>query len=235
VIEEFDSSENVIWSVTLDSDNYTLYYDFKQIDDDTILALAWELRGSDWNENIIKIDKTTKNIIWEWSAMDDGGITNTSGDSDYIHLNPIDYKDGKILVSSRSKDEIWEIDEGTKKIIKTYTAGGKLAGQHDASYLYNGNILVFNNDDDGSSEVFEIDNEDSVVWEYGGDFYSDHISGAQRLENGNTLICSGTEGRFIEVSSDKKVLLDYVNKLSETRPNGSSDNSVFKIRKYEAY
>jgi hypothetical protein len=224
VIEEFDSSGNVIWSVTLDSDSYTLHHDFKQIDDDTILALSWELRGSDWNEKIVKIDKPSKTITWEWSAMDDGGVVNSSSDSDFIHLNSIDYKNGKILVSSRGQNELWEIDESSKSIVKTYSAGGQLVGQHDASYLESGNILVFNNDDDGSSEVLELDSSDSVIWEYSGDFYSDHISGAQRLENGNTLICSGVEGRFIEVSSDKELLAEYTNAFSESRPDGSSDN-----------
>jgi len=37
------------------------------------------------------------------------------------------------------------------------------------------------------------------------------ISGAQRLPNGNTLICSGENGRIIEVASDGKIAWRYQN------------------------
>jgi len=32
-------------------------------------------------------------------------------------------------------------------------------------------------------------------------FYSDFISSAHRLANGHTMICSGAQGRFIEITS----------------------------------
>ena len=48
---------------------------------------------------------------------------------------------------------------------------------------------------------------DKAVWSYSApkksDFYSFFISGAQRLPNGNTLICSGTNGTLFEVTPDQ--------------------------------
>ncbi len=44
----------------------------------------------------------------------------------------------------------------------------------------------------------------------GSSFYSSFISGAQRLPNGNTLICVGASGEFIEVAADCSVEWDYV-------------------------
>ena len=37
------------------------------------------------------------------------------------------------------------------------------------------------------------------------------ISGAQRLPNGNTLICSGINGTVFEVTPEKEMVWKYVN------------------------
>jgi hypothetical protein len=54
-----------------------------------------------------------------------------------------------------------------------------------------------------------------VVWSYTApkkpDFYSPFISGAQRLPNGNTLICSGANGTVFEVTPAKDIVWKYVN------------------------
>jgi Spy/CpxP family protein refolding chaperone len=54
-----------------------------------------------------------------------------------------------------------------------------------------------------------------AVWSYSApkksDFYSFFISGAQRLPNGNTLICSGASGTIFEVTPDKEVVWKYAN------------------------
>ena len=54
-----------------------------------------------------------------------------------------------------------------------------------------------------------------AVWSYSApkksDFYSFFISGAQRLPNGNTLICSGPNGTLFEVTPDKEMVWKYVN------------------------
>ena len=53
-----------------------------------------------------------------------------------------------------------------------------------------------------------------IVWEYHDqslfDFFSPYISGAQRLANGNTLICEGCDGRIFEVTADGQVVWEYV-------------------------
>src|SRR5262249_45004722 len=42
-------------------------------------------------------------------------------------------------------------------------------------------------------------------------FFSMLISGAQRLPNGNTLICSGNNGTVFEVTPEKEVVWKFVN------------------------
>jgi len=126
-------------------------------------------------------------------------------------------------------------DAGTEK-------DQKLFSQHDASWIESGypgegNILIFNNgqgrSDGDYSSVDEItlpaDAQGNyslstgaayapadMTWTYSSpsDFYSQNISGAQRLSNGNTLICDGPNGIFFEVTSDKEIVWKYVNPVA---------------------
>ena len=60
-------------------------------------------------------------------------------------------------------------------------------------------------------------------------FYSPFISGAHRMENGNTLITEGARGRIFEVSPEKEVIWEYLNPYhGEIRkPNGEPFNPMF--------
>ncbi|MDC7222383.1 MAG: hypothetical protein PQJ60_01515, partial [Spirochaetales bacterium] len=76
---------------------------------------------------------------------------------------------------------------------------------------------------------------DHILWHYEAskreDFYSDHISGAQRLPNGNTLVCSGAEARFFEVNPTGETVWEYLNPYEVQSPKGVK-NSVFRAEKY---
>jgi len=50
-----------------------------------------------------------------------------------------------------------------------------------------------------------------VTWTYeaGTGFYSFYISGQQRMPNGNTIICSGAQSHFFEVTADKQLAWEY--------------------------
>lgn len=75
------------------------------------------------------------------------------------------------------------------------------------------------------------------------DLYSEAISGAQRLPNGNTLICDGVHGVFLEVTPAGETVWKYVNPVTNTGPLAQGDtaaldhrghayNAVFKIHRY---
>ncbi len=82
----------------------------------------------------------------------------------------------------------------------------------------------------------------SPVWEYTApepkEFYSSFISGAQRLPNGNTLVCFGAKGIFFEVTADGEEVWRFVNPV--IGPEGSShsgktkkpSNIVFRAHRY---
>lgn len=101
--------------------------------------------------------------------------------------------------------------------------------------------------DDGSGGLNMIYGQLSkqVVWAYSSKEYgqwskgmfSAHISGTQRLPNGNTIMCAGEEGHFVEVTSDEKVVWEYVSPiLSATnivkRLGPGQASSVFRCYKY---
>lgn len=89
----------------------------------------------------------------------------------------------------------------------------------------------------------------NFTWTYQGTtaapLYSENISGANRLPNGNTIICSGTIGRFIEVTSEKEIVWEYICPVQQTGPITQGQlpdedparadetmNSVFRVYKY---
>jgi hypothetical protein len=89
----------------------------------------------------------------------------------------------------------------------------------------------------------------TYTWTYQGTtaapMYSENISGANRLPNGNTIICSGTIGRFLEVTPSKEIVWEYICPVQLTgemtqgqKPDvdlarvDETMNSVFRVYKY---
>ena len=86
----------------------------------------------------------------------------------------------------------------------------------------------------------------SAEWTYTDpnptDFYASYISGAQRLANGNTLICDGAHGTFFEIDSTDTQVWKYINPVINTGPLTQGDpvpitangwgNPTFRCTKY---
>jgi len=156
-----------------------------------------------------------------------GGNSDHGGDILYRWGNPLSYRAGGI-------------------------SNQKLFGQHDASWIVpgrpgEGHILVFNNGVGRSfSSVDEIEppvdtygyyylapnssyGPMAPTWSYTANpptsFYAYALSSAERLPDGNTLICDGPAGRFFEVTSDKTKIWQYDNPYPSPFMN-----RVFKIQ-----
>ncbi|KKL83553.1 hypothetical protein LCGC14_1973600, partial [marine sediment metagenome] len=71
-----------------------------------------------------------------------------------------------------------------------------------------------------------------IEWEYTADppesFSCKFICGAQRLPNGNTLICEGGKSRLFEVTPDGRIVWDFVNPY---RTEGAS-RSIYRCTRY---
>ena len=159
------------------------------------------------------IDHSTTTAL---AAGHSGGRSGMGGDLLYRWGNPRAYRAGK-------------------------NADQTLFAQHCANWIRPGlpgagHLLVFNNgghrSDGDYSSVDELElpvdaegryslkpgakfGPEKPVWSYSApnrsDFFAFFISGAHRLPNGNTLICSGPNGTVFEVTPDKQVVWKYVN------------------------
>jgi hypothetical protein len=165
---------------------------------------------------------------------------------EWTHGNTVaETAEGHILVSFRNISTVVMIERATGNIL-WQIGGPPLAQQHDPRPLPNGNILIFDNgthrhDHPATfSRVIEVDPKTTaIVWEYFDqslfEFFSPYISGAQRLANGNTLICEGCHGRIFEVTQGGEVVWEYVNPhfFQETGRAGLN-NWVFRAFRYTA-
>ena len=176
------------------------------------------------------------------AATNTGGTRNKGGDFLYRWGNPQAYKRG-------------------------VAADQKLFGQHYPHFIADGlqdarKIILFNNGFTRIPSVSQIDiispPEDSEgVYTYvpgtaygpastdytykdpvETDFYSRILSSAQRLPNGNTLICDGDDGRFFEITPTEEVVWEYINPvtptgiLSQGDDSTASPNLTFRVLRY---
>ena len=138
------------------------------------------------------------------------------------------FRPDNVLISPRSLDEVYIIDRDTKEIVWSYSGDykGGISGQHEPHMIEKGmpgagNILIFDNgtspwqdiDHAGCSIVIEVDPvTKEVVWKYekGEQFHSGYGSSAQRIWNGNTLICEGNGRRVFEVTKAGETVWEHV-------------------------
>ncbi len=246
LIQDFDSEKNNYGIVEEHPERFNLNFstnsnvdwlhcngiDYNPVLDQIILS------SRDWNEFWV-IDHSTST---EEAASDSGGKYQKGGDLLYRWGNPRTYGRGN-------------------------TTDQKLFGQHHVTWIPEGlpgegNVLLFNNGfgrfDGPYSTVEEIVTPinadgtyhlengsvygpDQASWIYPEvpdfSFFASRISGAQRLSNGNTLICDGTKGVFFEVTIDGEKVWEYVCPLRQGVPiiqGGKAEgNATFRVERFE--
>ncbi len=247
IVWEWHVWDHLIQDYDPEKDNYGIIADHPELID--INSGGWQhdmnhINSIDYHEEMdqILLSSHNQNEIWiidhsttsEEAAGHTGGRYGKGGDLLYRWGNPA----------------VYDHDDFNDQ---------QLFGQHDAQWIETdcpgeGNILIFNNGQnrpDGQyTSIVEIEppiqqdgsynyqNNTSFLpelpcWMYIADppnnFYAPKISGAQRLSNGNTIICSGDAGYFFEIDSDGKVIWEYQNELPFI-----GKKNVFKIRKYDS-
>ncbi len=176
------------------------------------------------------------------SASHSGGFRGKGGDFLYRWGNPITYRAGDL-------------------------ADQKLFGQHFPHWIpsdFNDGdkIMIFNNgfgrpegfssveiltppQDQNGNYIIPIGDKIGPVdfdWTYTDPidptkFFSKILSSAQRLPNGNTLICEGIKGAFFEIDSNEEIVWKYINPmafdgpLTQGEPNQELQN-LFRAFKY---
>ncbi|MBF0217059.1 MAG: aryl-sulfate sulfotransferase [Candidatus Omnitrophica bacterium] len=138
----------------------------------------------------------------------------------FIPPNPLEEKDprfksGNILFCFCGINLIGILEYPSGKIVWAW-GPGELDNPHTPSMVDNGNILIFDNGARRKwSRVIEMDPATGkIVWEYHAEpknsFFSDMLSSAQRLPNGNTFICEGLSERVFEITPKGEIVWDYL-------------------------
>jgi hypothetical protein len=128
-----------------------------------------------------------------------------------------------VLLSVRHQDLVAVVDLASEQLVWAF-GPGQVRYQHEASWLANGNLLVFDNGTKGRgwSRVLELDPlRLDVVWEYKATppeaFFSNGRGTAQRLDSGNTQIASSNQGEVFEVTRSGDVVWRYVHRSGGKR------------------
>ncbi len=175
------------------------------------------------------------------ASLHTGGLRGKGGDFLYRWGNPISYRAGE------PEDQ-------------------KFFGQHFPHWIpdeFNdgGKIIIFNNGFKRSANYSSVDilsptqtidgnytipigkkiGPEDFDWTYidpidPNSFYSKILSSAQRLANGNTLICEGTKGHFFEIDDNDNTVWEYISPLGNNGPLSQGEapavKSVFRAYKY---
>jgi len=206
-----------------------------------------EREGVIWSDSFQEITADGK-VVWEWLGYEHldpetDAICPLCSRHEWTHINTcFVLPDGNVLTSLHQLNTIAIIDKSSGDF-KWRWGPEELAHQHNPNMLENGNILVFDNGAHrpvkftGVSRVLEVNLDGEIVWEFKEEsalhFYSPHISGAQRLPNGNTLICEGAIGRFIEVTPEKEIVWEYSSPFYfKKNPFHGLSNVVFRAHRY---
>jgi len=174
-----------------------------------------------------------------------GGNSGKGGDLLYRWGNPIAYNRGTATDQKLhfNHDVSWIDNEGIPTTDPDY-----------------GKLLVFNNRvgvDFSTVNIIDppLDNNNNYVLQPGSIYgptafdytymenppqrmYSSGLSGAQKQPNGNVLICSGRQGRMIEVNPNDETVWSYVNPLVQGNVLSQGDsvfpntNFVFRFIRY---
>jgi len=258
IVWEWHAWEHLIQDFDPAVDNYGIVEDHPELVDINFTSNTvrdWIHGNSlDYNQGFDQIIISARNLneLWvidhstttEEAAGHTGGTFGAGGDLLYRWGNPQSYRAGS------------EID---RKYFMQHDARwieNNLPGA--------GNILVFNNGDgrpDGDYSTVDemmppVDANgfyaqpqtgsaflpETQEWIYSGNgsnpFYSQTISGAHRLFNGNTMICIGRSGHFIEVNTADEIVWEYINPITsegvlyQGDPAPADGNVSFRCHKY---
>jgi hypothetical protein len=119
------------------------------------------------------------------------------------------FKPGQILISLRSPNVVAVVDPQTRRVV--WAAKGVWRSQHDAEFLDDGRLLLFDNlGSSRGSRVLEYDPvTQAIPWAYSGETttgFTFFRGASQRLPNGNTLVVHPGRCQVVEVNKDKEVV-----------------------------
>jgi len=215
-----------------------------------------ERNGKIWSCSFREITQE-KEVVWEWKAYE-----HLDPEKDILcplcprsiwgYVNSLyALPNGNILCTFRFLNTVAIVDKKTEQIVWRWGPEDGVGHPHCVSMLDNGNVLLFDNglhrkgtevgiNDVAASRVIEVNPKtNEIEWEYrdpnAPNFYSAICGGAERLPNGNTLICESTKGRLFEITPDKEVVWEYFSPFRVIRPpywGWTLDAVIFQAHRY---
>jgi hypothetical protein len=147
------------------------------------------------------------------------------------------FQAGQVLLSLRSLNTIAVLDVGKRSVV--WAARGPWRIQHDAEFLDNGRLLLFDNHGwDKGCRVIEYDPvAQALPWVYsaadGRPFHAAFRGMKQRLPNGNTLIVDPEGRRLFEVTPGKELVWEDFCPFAPVPPEGpAGTRAITGARRY---
>ncbi|MBK9383761.1 MAG: aryl-sulfate sulfotransferase [Planctomycetes bacterium] len=150
------------------------------------------------------------------AASDRGGRWGRGGELLYRFGNPRNYGCGKAEDRSLwyQHQPSWQRGEtpGELALLFFNNGSGRPGKEHSSIEEV---LLPFTPEKGFAKEAGKAFPAPKELWRYADPekLFSPFISGAQRLSNGNTLICEGARGRVLEVTRAGEIVWDYYNPL----------------------
>lgn len=211
--------------------------------------------GITYTDTINEVDASGK-LVWQWKVSerlprDEFPLQPHYTREHYPLINSVlPLKDGNILASMRSVSSVVIIEKSTGNIV--WRVGPEtIAQQHNATEMENGNILIFDNGAFRTSEsvqftrAIEIDRlTKEIAWQYRDKsqmiyFFTPFMGSAQRLANGNTLLCESAYGRVFEVTKEGEIVWEFINPWFSEYPDKGTrklfpgeSNALFRAYQY---
>jgi outer membrane protein assembly factor BamB len=255
---ELDWSGEVVWQY----ENPLMHHDFVRLPNGNTLVpefvelpgdLAKAVRGGYrerfmppmLSDEFVEAEPSGKEIrrvsLWKLLDPQRDAICGLERRLEWTHTNSLDVTpSGDILFSCRVNSLVGLIDHESGALKWRY-GFPNVAHQHHASVLRNGNVQIFDNGMHRRgmprSAVVEVNPKDSsTVWTYTSNpevqFLSAHISGAERMQGGNVLVCEGASGRVFEVTAKGEIVWEWLTPFAFPMPNGNISPAIFRAHRY---
>ena len=255
VVWEWKAWEHLIQDADSTKDDYGVVSDHPNRVDINFLdhnSSDWlHMNGVDYNEEFDQIMLSVRDFSEFWiidhsttlaeSADSVGGTFGQGGDILYRWGNPQAYNQGT------PGDQKLFLQHHTHWIPENLLGAGKIlmfnnrAGTPQTQNYSTVNTVELPVDTNGfytyNGGAFGPANFD---WTYQApnpsNFFSEVFSGAQRLPNGNTLICEGVPGKFFEIDTNQNIVWEYVNPVNNLGPQAQDssiiNNQAFRCTRY---
>jgi hypothetical protein len=256
-IREVDWEGNTVWEYA----HPHVHHDMLRLEGGNTLVCRWVVLPDDvarsvqggrslgegpmFGDEVVEVDPAGREVghlpLWELLDPIEDPICPIEARREWMHLNGIDLTpDDGVLFSCRHVSRVGLVDRPSGEL-RWKLGDPHVHHQHHPTALPNGNVQIFDNGahmlaPSPVSRVIEVDpSSDEIVWTYHGtpreQFFSGHISGAERLSNDHVLICEGTSGRVFEVTREGQLVWEWINPFLDDGPIGPT-RQVFRAHRY---